>query len=424
MMNNIEIQYPSLLIITRRNILIDTDSTSVTIRSFLGSWPEDKLSLICCEDFNAGENGRISNNCFKLTNDNVLLGSFLFKTNNRPSSSAVGSPVSKKSNNPIKSFKQWIRHLAYSVYTCLPYKKTNEIDTFIRERRPEIIYTNFTNLRMLRLVNNISKRFKLTVMPHFFDDWPNIYLVKGEIGHHLFKRELKQLFKGNPSALCISPKMCEEYKRRYHLKSTYPLLNSVEPKGMHVKKEKIDDSFVLFFAGSLYLGRHETLLSLCEEIKDRMGIRIQICAPETQWEQFSSLFEPFGFVEYCGFLSSDQLLAKIDQADCLLFVESFDESYLKYTSLSLSTRVPEYLSTGVPILALGNEQQGSLEYLSENKAAYVAFCKNDISSIFVDCYNHVSDVSILESAEILFNKNHLRYKQEERFRDLIKAQVV
>lgn len=421
MTNKENIKYPSLLIITRRNVLTDNDSTSVTIRSFLGSWTKDSLSLICCEDFNAGKNGRVSDNCYKLTNDNVMFGSFLFKSNNRKASSAVGNSVNTDIKNGIlKRIKFWIRHSAYLIYTSLPYKKTKDLDLFIKERNPDIIYSNFTNFRMLRLVNSVSEHYGLPVVPHFFDDWPNIYFDKGTIGSHLFQRALRKLLHKSSLTLCISPKMCKEYKHRYHIEKTYPLLNSVEQHTLRRTSVNESKEFVLLFAGSLYLGRHDTLLTLCKCIRDKKtNIRLQICAPIMQWKQFENLFQAYEFVEYCGFVSSQELLAKIEGATCLLFVESLESEYLKYTSLSLSTRVPEYLSTGVPILAIGNKRQGSLEYLAENNAAYIAYTKDELVSCLDKCIKHVNDSVVLESAKQLFVNNHLQKNQQMRFFDFI-----
>lgn len=418
-------RYPSLLIITRRNVLNDTDSTSVTIRSFLGNWPADKLSLVCCEDFNAGMNGRESENCFKLTNDNVWLGSLLFKTNNRKSTTAVGTPVnSNKKGGIVQNFKFWAKHTAQLFYTSLPYKKNADLFKFIEERKPEVIYSNFTNYRVLRLVNDVSDRYHLPVVPHFFDDWPNTYFERGSIGDWFFQRSLRKLLGKSSLTLCISPKMCKEYMKRYHIEKAYPLLNSVERLSLDRAPFHDTEPFKILFAGSLYLGRHESLLALCECVKESgKNAIVQICAPKAQWGQFQHLFQPYRFVEYGGFVTKEELIKKIEVATCLLFAESFKEEYLKYTSLSLSTRVPEYLSTGVPILALGNKEQGSLEYLAENHAAYVAYTEEEIAGCLDDCVNHVDEEVILKSAKQLFETNHLRENQQKRFFGFVQSSM-
>lgn len=418
-------RYPSLLIISRRNVLTDTDSTSVTIRSFLGDWPAEKLSLICCEDFNAGNNGRESENCFKLTNDNVWLGSLLFRTNNRAAKTAVGTPVnSNKKGGGVQRFKFWVKHTAQLLYTSLPYKKNTDLHKFIEERKPEVIYSNFTNYRMLRLVNNVSSRYNLPVVPHFFDDWPNAYFNKGSLGNIFFQKSLRNLLRKSPLVLCISPKMCKEYKRRYPINKAFPLLNSVERLSLNRASKLSREDFRFFFAGSLYLGRHETILDLCDIIKKSdKRIIVEVCAPKSQWNQFQALFKAFPFVVYGGFVTKEELVNRIENANCLLFVESFKEEYLKYTSLSLSTRVPEYLSTGVPILALGNKEQGSLQYLSDNNAAYVAFSKDEIPNCINKCVGHVSETEILKFAELLFENNHQRENQQKRFYDFVQSSL-
>lgn len=75
-------------------------------------------------------------------------------------------------------------------------------------------------------------------------------------------------------------------------------------------------------------------------------------------------------------LDKDGLKAAMNQSNILVFVESFDNGQIEKTRLSFSTKIPEYLSVGKPILAIGPEGIGAMDCLQE--AAACAYSKEDI----------------------------------------------
>ena len=64
-------------------------------------------------------------------------------------------------------------------------------------------------------------------------------------------------------------------------------------------------------------------------------------------------------------------MKKNNEADILLHVESFNEKMKKYTRLSISTKIPEYLASKRLIIAIGPVDIASIEYLKDNKAALI-----------------------------------------------------
>jgi glycosyltransferase involved in cell wall biosynthesis len=49
----------------------------------------------------------------------------------------------------------------------------------------------------------------------------------------------------------------------------------------------------------------------------------------------------------------------------LLHVEAFDDTVRAYTRLSLSTKIPQYMSSGRPILAYGPGELASCRYIAD-----------------------------------------------------------
>ena len=62
----------------------------------------------------------------------------------------------------------------------------------------------------------------------------------------------------------------------------------------------------------------------------------------------------------------------LKKSDVLIFVEAFDRKSKLSTRLSLSTKIPEYLNSGTPILAVGPQDISAMEYLAGNNLAFVS----------------------------------------------------
>ena len=72
-----------------------------------------------------------------------------------------------------------------------------------------------------------------------------------------------------------------------------------------------------------------------------------------------------------GFTESDKLFDLMKSSSLLLHVESFDYEYLERTKFSISTKIPDILATGIPLLAYGPKEIASIKHLEENNCAFL-----------------------------------------------------
>ena len=412
---------PKVLIISRTDYLRDKESEANTIRSFMTVFPQEDVRSILCGDFNLNKTGRLDNNTYQLGHKDIFGASLLMKETRQSSVSIVQSITPRKKG---LSFRGWLKSLAINIYSLLPYKMSQDMRSFITDFHPDIIYTTFTNNREMLLARRISREWKIPMIPHFFDDWPNVY-YKGSSGEILFKKlfnnRLKSVLKEVPVCLCISERMCWEYERRYSIDKSIQLLNCVDNNSCQ-NSTPPPKSF--FYFGSLYLGRGETLKKLCEALSQKnYDICIYIGAPERHWEAYEPILGRYSFVKYLGFLVAGDLVNAITKADVLLFVESFEESMLDLTRLSLSTRIPELLATGKYILAMGHRDQGSIAYLKKHNAAYVIDNEHMIDARINDVIEGKNSEIVLKNASCLFRNNHERMRQQQLFYDTIQSVV-
>ncbi len=410
--------YPKLLIVSSINPLVDSDSCSVTIRSFLGKWPKDRVAVVVCGDFNL-QRGLSYENVFNLNIRDVLFAGKIFGVQ-RDASTIMPSPVSNTTNSKF-NIKRSLRDLFKGLISECPYCLNKDTLEFVREFNPDVIYSSTSGNRTTKLTIDLAKYFNVPYILHFLDDWPDVYLENTRLTfllRNIFKRKLFKAINNSSFCFCISEAMCELYKIRYKNERFKMLLNSVDSYSGKTINVSQEDCITFLYIGSLYLGRDEALFQFCNSLNRYSGLRkfkLQICAPQKQWDSVSSKFRTFDFVSYEGYLSPNEISIKISESTILLFVESFNEAIIKYTKVSLSTRIPEYLASGKPIIAIGPSQQESIRYLMLNNAAFIIDEKQKFQKVIHDCLmgSHVN--LILANAKILFEKNHQSKNQQELF---------
>lgn len=415
--------YPKILIITTSDVFKDNSSVALTIRSFMDGWPEERLCQVITEDFNGRNTGRIDNRTFVVGHDSLILGKYFGKERKVKTHLHTPKGVEKKK----KTAKEYIHLFFSALYSSLPYKIDKSLCSFIRGNGPDIIYTLLTPSRTNYFVLKISKEFNLPIIPHFFDDWQNIYLKENRVQFPFklfFYRNLKQIIQKSSFVLCISDDMSTNYKTLYPKANFVTLMHSVKDV-FSLQSGNFDTEETLIYSGSLYLGRYQSLLLICRAIKQlNSDFKISVFAPQEQWNEISKLFADYNFVSFKGQVDQATLFNEMAHAFALIFMESLDDEYLKYTQLSMSTKVPEYLASQKPILAVGNGKQCSINYLKKNDAAYVATKVDDILPV---CKALLSGTDIgkkMSNARHLYINNHGKERQKEKFYNIVISSII
>lgn len=180
----------------------------------------------------------------------------------------------------------------------------------------------------------------------------------------------------------ISERMRREYRKLFGKDSK--IIFNISESLYDIKlseQSRQNEKIELLYTGSLYYGRDEILLLIAKALNDynkntskRAVLRIYSRLKPA--EEYINALERTEAAKYGGMLDKDGLKAAMNQSNILVFVESFDNGQIEKTRLSFSTKIPEYLSVGKPILAIGPEGIGAMDCLQE--AAACAYSKEDI----------------------------------------------
>lgn len=125
------------------------------------------------------------------------------------------------------------------------------------------------------------------------------------------------------------------------------------------------------YIGSLGFKRYEALAEIADAIysinpKWRLSIYGML-----QNEETKELFERTPGIDYKGVVPYDEAKKVISDSDVLVLAENMDIEISKNTAYGFSTKITDYLFSGIPILAYGPSNNVGMNYLKDNGAAMV-----------------------------------------------------
>src|SRR5699024_4436504 len=163
------------------------------------------------------------------------------------------------------------------------------------------------------------------------------------------------------------------YRKKFK-KDSFLLMN-ISPSMRYQISNKKDESIRLIYAGGLHYKRYESLALIARAISkinnqlEKQLVRLDIYTFSKVEEKVREKIELHNSIEIHEPLNTMDLKRQLNLADILVHVESFDKKSIASTRLSISTKIPEYLSLGKPILAVGPDNISSMSYVRDN-----AFC--------------------------------------------------
>jgi len=413
------------------------DATTITLRNLFAGWEKNNIAFLHLTSVPS----RNKSNYLTFNLSKFLFGNFKteneqpgFINNVRASRSLIYGVQGANKAVSFKTFLFNFLHTFISAHRALiPYQYPQELDDFINRFHPDVIYSPLADIRIMKIVNKISAKYKLPVIPHFLDDWQNTMYADNlflTIPRIALIVGLKKIMTKAYYGFTISQKMANEYGNKFQ-KPFFPFMNCVEDSydaSISIPEAPSDcpDGQLQFcYSGGLHLNRYKILLAICEVLQQKrseQNIKLSVFTKTTDWEKYGGNFKKFDFVKYMGFLKPDELMNQLRKHDFLIHVESFEPKFVKYTRLSISTKIPEYLSLKKPILAIGPDDIASIEYLSSNNCALVVGKINDeliASKINILFSDKIFNDTISKMAYSLFKKNHEAKQQQVLLKEKI-----
>ncbi len=384
----------------------DNNGTGNTLASVFASVPNNLIFELCIDFLRTPDN--CSNRFFV---DKKYSAARYFLANRRKNSQQSDAAVKHRANISgarASGIKGIIHEMFRGCADILPIKISSSMDKFITESKAEYVYTCGSSITSLRTARKISAKYNLPLVLHIMDNWEETLYTSSILSKpfsKILKYELKKANKYSSKSLAISKSLCDKFSDKYKTEY-YPLMNTVD-----IIKDKplcFDrDKLVFLYAGSLSINRFASLSEIAEGLHKALGNNylFKLFVPSTQnTEDMRAIFNGYN-VEFSDYIPRDELYKEYSKSDVLVIAESFDKNFCDFTKYSLSTKLPEYMAAGKPILAFLSEQLYSHKYLSESGAAEVAADKEQLVNKILRLSEFTHRVNLAEKG-IAFVKNH------------------
>ncbi|NBE84202.1 glycosyltransferase family protein [Micromonospora rubida] len=262
-----------------------------------------------------------------------------------------------------------------------PLRVPADARRWLREQRPQVVYATLGSIRQMRLAVLAARECGVPLVPHFMDDWPStLYADRQTLGvaRRAVLAGVREVVRHSSYGLGISDPMAREYQRRYGLPFA-AFGNCVDPTDFADRpgpaRPAADGAVLdLVYVGGLHLDRWRSLRRVGEAVgrlaADGLRARLTVHAPPQDLARYGERLGLPG-VRLGGSVASDEVAAVLRRADVLVHVESFAEEHRHYTRYSLSTKIPQYLAAGRPVLGFGPAELASMAHLDAAGAGAV-----------------------------------------------------
>lgn len=262
-----------------------------------------------------------------------------------------------------------------------------KLTEWVNDFNPDIIFFHNSNALFiehmcLNLVDLTNKNLILEISDDYY------FGKKFSLSpfYFIYRRKYKKIFKllmdKSSEQIYVSNKMQEKYNNYFSKNGTTIFISSeISKANKHANKV----SKIAYF-GNIGLGREKSLIKLSMALKKVSNqVSVDVFCPQLGNSKTQNSTN--ALLNYKGFVQYDELSRIIHEYDLLLFIESFKKRIISEIEYSLSTKVGDYLSSGIPILAYGPTKSGSIEFLLNNKCAYVCTNKKTINEVCMKALN-------------------------------------
>ena len=221
-------------------------------------------------------------------------------------------------------------------------------------------------------------------------------------------RKMYEHYSKKTSWIHLTDHLCNIYSDVFPFSNHYVIRNT--PSWDIKKPQIIHNNFLIYYFGNFNLGRDKVIIMLADELKKR-NIPVKICLFGKASVELKKKFLDRTNIDYRGYKTDEYVKNEVAiNAACLLHVESSEQKYKESIAEGFSTKIPNCLASGKPLILFSPSTTYLFNYLQKNHAAFTVSTIQDFISVVSNLVNGYSlqTKAMLQSAVQLIQKNHNR----------------
>lgn len=369
---------PRVLIVSV-NPLSSTSNNGKTIASFFSGYPKESIAQLYFH--REVPTAEVCDNYYRVSDEDLLRA--LVRVSAPAGRRVVAADVPERvipqaANDIIK------RSVAARVLRSLLWRRVVTFDhpnikDWLDEFSPEVIFFCGGNANYLySKVHRVADRHGAEVVYYITDDYVLPVRTANPvraIDRAWTRRCFRSMCERSVLVLTIGEKMSRTYEARFGVKSRTIMNLTDVPSDLPASVTPSGGPVIFSYVGSLHSNRWRVLVRMSagiERLRSRgLHAELRVYSAETPSSAVMARLEASPSTRHCGSLDADGVRGVIQESDVLVHVEADDAKSKSVTSLSISTKIPEYMAAGRPIFAVGPADVASIEYLKETASAFV-----------------------------------------------------
>jgi spore maturation protein CgeB len=304
---------------------------------------------------------------------NIIPLPLVSKSKNTENNKTIFSKVNRLSKL-IKSLSFAEKFRMVREYFILPLFSLHSIRREISNFKPDIVYALVGGQRFAEIVYKACSQENVPLFIHITDDYIKSLYENSLFSNYFKKRSLYWFQKITDYATGhagIFRYMAEEYSRRFGGDWTwFTTLVSMDHYNPAPRELINDKEIRLLYTGHVGLGRIEPLKSLSDflweiSIEASLDLRFEIRVFQQFIDLTQKTFCDNPIISVKPWVPENELPKLFHENDILVHVESFDPEYARYTRLSFSTKISQYMMAGRCILSVGPPQIGTCRAVND-----------------------------------------------------------
>lgn len=415
MRNNKAEKYPKILVISN-NAFSETSNNGKTLASFFKEFPKERVAQLYFNNEFPDDNDYY--NYYRITDKEMLKS----KVSNQGPGRTVQVPQKNKNINKvsgksllIKFKKSNISRILRELLWMNSRWETDSLDQWLNQFSPEIVFLCAGDSGFAYDISNkIKSKFDAKLIVYITDDYilprKSISLFWWIRRNYIFTK-MKHTVQQSDLFITISKEMRNTYKELFKVDSFLAMNMTTSLHRKDIIKSGNKNKIILIYAGGLHFNRYKTLHLLSKAIHEfnqksygrKAFLKIYSGAkPDEKIKKYLNIEDAS---EFYGYLNGEDLIKELNSCDIPVHVEAFDSKSIESTKLSISTKIPEYLSLKKPVLAIGPSRVASMNYLKES-----AYCITEIKQISTKLQEFLNNdelkLELAKKAAEQYDENH------------------
>lgn len=326
----------------------------------------------------------------------------------------IAEPENKKFYNFFRNYRFEIFYVIRSLIWKLAKWKNEELENFIKNFNPDIIFAPCYASHELLAIDRFAKEVAgVPVISYISDDNYGLRQFRVDpvywLNRFVLRKNMRKTFKTYDLIYTMTDEQKEEYEKA--LNCNMKILKKSGDFEKVPAKQCVNKPIRLIYAGGIYCGRWKTLSKIAESIKeinkDSVKMVLDIFTGNQLTEKQKKLLDDGVNSRVHSAVSQQELKEEYLKSDIALHVESFDLKNKLLTRLSFSTKIIDCMASGCAVMAVCWKEHSGYIYLKNNDIAICVDDYRNISSVLNRCVDN-QDI-ILEYAQKVKDfgiKNH------------------